>query len=342
MDENLNIYIPSYNRPDQCLETLRKLVQQINHNENIKINVLDNCSDINYKEYFLNTKDISKYIKQEKLKIKRNNLNIGMSANIMRCFEYSAVEEGWLWILSDDDYINNNAIEIILDSINECEKEVGFIKYSSNRLVHQNGFIIETSKKLVDFISYDPKIRFNSYIFLTNLVYRIEACKESVSNAYDFTLTHVPHFILLNLSVKKTFYIKHNSSQLAIYKRPKLGYSYGLFAGIQVGSIKPLIIKDVSLRNFHYIFQVHNDAKVAIDLYYELLSNKSLEKLKTYLFIYWSNLFFSECYFRSILFIPIFTVITNKPLRKLLIFMLSNSRYASEIKEIKKRYNINN
>ena len=340
MNETINIYIPSYNRPDQCLETLRKLVPQINLNENIKIYVLDNCSDINYQEYFLKTNDISKYINQDKLKIKRNNLNIGMSANIMRCFEYSVVEKGWLWILSDDDYINDNAIEIIQDSVNHCEKEVGFVKFSSNRLKHPNGIIIESPKKLIDFISDDPKVRFNSYIFLTNLVYRIEAFKGAVSNAYDFTLTHVPHFILLNLSLKNDFYIKHDSSQLATYKRPKLGYSYGLFAGIQVGSIKPLIIKGVSLRDFRYIFQVHNDAKVAVDLYYELLSKKSLDKFKTYLFIYLSNLFFSKCYLRSILFIPIVIVLTTRPLRKLLIFILSNSRYSSEIVEIKNRYNL--
>ena len=45
---------------------------------------------------------------------------------------------------------------------------------------------------------------------------------------------------------------------------------------IQIGSLKPIIIKDVSLRNFHFIFHVHNDIKVSIDLYYELLLTNQL------------------------------------------------------------------
>ena len=142
--------------------------------------------------------------------------------------------------------------------------------------------------------------------------------------------------------MKKNSYIKHNDNQLATYKRPKIGYSYGLFAGIQVGSIKPLVIDEVSLRDFHYVFQVHNDVKVAIDLYYELLSKNSIKKLGTYLYIYLSNLIFAKCYFRSILFVSISIVIITKPLREIFISTLSRSKYSSEIKEIKKRYNIKN
>lgn len=342
MGENLNIYIPSFNRPEKCLETLRQLISQIGNNENVSITVLDNYSDVNYKEYFLKTNDVSKFIQDGVLDVIRNNLNVGMSANIMRCFEYSSIKKGWLWILSDDDDIKGNAIQIIKESILQTCKDVGFIKYSSNRLRHQNGFLIDNPKKLIEFISVNPKIRFNSYIFLTNLVYRIKSYKEAVSDSNDFNLTHVPHFILLNLAVKKNSYIKHNNNQLATYKRPKLGYSYGLFAGIQVGSIKPLVIDEVSLRDFHYVFQVHNDVKVAIDLYYELLSKNSIKKLGTYLYIYFSNLIFAKCHFRSILFIPISIVIITKPLREILISILSKSKYSSEMREIKKRYNIKN
>ena len=66
--------------------------------------------------------------------------------------------------------------------------------------------------------------------------------------------------------------------------------------------MKPIIINDISLRDSLY-FQVHHDIKVAIDLYYELLSYNSTQKLITYLLMYWINLIFSKCYLRGLLFI---------------------------------------
>ena len=170
------------------------------------------------------------------------------------------------------------------------------------------------------------------------MIYRISAFQESISEANDHNLSHFPHFILLCLSISEKKYIKHNINILAEYKRPEVGYSYGLFAGIQFGSIKPLIIHDLTLRDFHYLFQVHNDTKVAIDLYYELLSKNSSKQLPIFLFIYWFNLLFSKCYLRSILFIPTMTLITIKPLRRLMILLLLNSKFSNEIKEIKKKY----
>ena len=210
--------------------TIRKLIIQIKVYKNVRINVIDNCSKVKYKEYFLDKNDIAEYINQKKIIIKRNNVNIGMSANILRCFEDSCDRDGWLWILSDDDYIKDNAIEIIQKSIDEADERVSFLKYSSNKLKHNDNYIIETSRDLIKFISNNPRIRFNSYIFLTNIVYKIDSIKPAIADAYDFTLSHVPHFILLNLSLSKKSILMHQSNELAIYRRPKVGYSYGLFS----------------------------------------------------------------------------------------------------------------
>lgn len=340
MKEKLNVYIPSYNRPDQCLSNVRKLLCQVRNSYNIRITIIDNCSEINYEEYFLNNDDTSKYINEDLLKVIRNNVNVGMSANIMKCFEYSSIENGWLWIISDDDFIRENAVENVFKSISEACKDVSFIKFSSNKFLHKKDFVIDSSKQLIKYISVNPRIRFNSYIFLTNMIYRIESCKKSIACSNDHNLSHFPHFILINLAISKKSYIKHDINQLADYKKPETGFSYGLFAGIHFGSIKPLIIKDISLRDFHYLFQVHNDTKVAIDLYYELASRKAIKQLPIFLFIYWLNLFFAKCYARSILFLPIMTLVTIKPFRDLLILLIMKSKFSNQINEIKKRYNL--
>ena len=340
MNRFLNIYIPSYNRPDKCLFMVTKLLKQVKNFNNLKITILDNCSEINYEEYFLNDVYIPQYIDKGILKVIRNNVNIGMSANIMKCFEYSSIDTGWLWIISDDDLIRDNAIENVFNSIYETSNDVGFIKFSSKNLLHKKTYIIDSAKKLIKYISVNPRVRFNSYIFLTNIIYRIETFKESIACAYDYNLTHCPQFILLTLSISTKSFIKHDQNQLVDYKRAKIGYSYGLFAGIQIGSIKPLLINDTTIRDFHYIFQVHNDMKVAIDLFYELFSKGSTKKLPALLFVYWFNLLFAKCYLRSIFFIPIIPLVIIPPLRGILLKLLIKSKYSSEIIEIKKRYKI--
>ena len=338
MKDNLNIYIPSYNRPDKCINTVRQILLNSRNYPHLKINILDNCSDVNYEKYFSDKDDIYKYLQNSTLKIIRNNVNVGMSANIMKCFEYSSISEGWLWIISDDDFVREDALKNIFKSISESNNNVAFLKFSSKNFSHNKDFIIDSSKKLTKYIAVNPRVRFNSYIFLTNMVYRIKSFKESIAISNDYNLSHFPHFVLINLSISETSYIKHNVNQLADYKKPETGYSYGLFAGIQFGTIKPLIIKDNSLRDFHYLFQVHNDSKVAIDLYYELISKKAGEQLPTFLLIYWFNLLFSKCYLRSIIFLPIMAFVIIKPLRKLMIFFLMRSKFSDQIIEIKRRY----
>ena len=340
MDPKLHIYIPSFNRPKQCMNTVEELISQKGYQDNVVINIIDNYSDIYYQKYLENNILLSKEISEGRIKIHRNNVNVGMSANIMKCFEYASNSKGWLWIVSDDDCIRNNAIECILKSISQSGFGTGFIKFSSKNFKHDSDLTINSSLKLVNHIKSNSKIRFNSYIFLTNMIYQIGKYNSFMSIAYDYGLTHAPHFILLTSALSNNCFIQHNSNQIVDYKKPEIIYSYGVFAGLGVGSIKPLLIQGLSLREYHRIFQVHHDFKIALDLYYETYSKSLKATFPSLIFIHFINLLFAGCYLRSITFLLIGFLMIIPPFRYCIIFLIKNSPYSNEINEMKLRYKL--
>jgi glycosyltransferase involved in cell wall biosynthesis len=119
----LTIAIPTYNRKEQLKYTLNKLVPQLN--SDCLLIIIDNNSDIAVESYAI---EIFKEYSFSQYEIKRNKINVGGDSNILRCFEYSDSE--WLWTLSDDDEIYDNAIAIIMSSIDEFSEAISVNFYS--------------------------------------------------------------------------------------------------------------------------------------------------------------------------------------------------------------------
>ena len=106
---NLFIYIPTFNRPKALNRQLESLVPQIRgREENVRVIVRDNCSESDsfrlLKEKYSNCKNIS---------FEKNFSNIGGNANIALGF-INVRKNEFLWILSDNDLINRDAIENLL------------------------------------------------------------------------------------------------------------------------------------------------------------------------------------------------------------------------------------
>jgi len=118
----LTVAIPTYNRPAQLEKTLGLLLPQLNNQCFLRI--LDNNSEIPVKEYA--EKIINEYNVQ--YEIVANRINIGADSNIIRCFEYCETE--WLWLLSDDDEVVTNAIEILFRDITIYPDAVNINYYS--------------------------------------------------------------------------------------------------------------------------------------------------------------------------------------------------------------------
>ncbi len=116
----LTIAIPTYNRPEKVKKQVLSVVEQLT--EEVCIVVIDNHSDIVVSSLF--DEDI-----QNKVKFIRNRFNIGGDGNIAKCFDVCETE--WLWTLSDDDGITNDAVKIVLEDIKNYSECI-FINYNKD------------------------------------------------------------------------------------------------------------------------------------------------------------------------------------------------------------------
>lgn len=202
-----------------------------------------------------------------------------MSANFMRAFELCNSE--WMWLISDDDDISSSAIAEILKTIDflKNNKQVSFVKFSSSSC--KNSEMDEYITDIESFINIlaISKDWFNSFIFLTNGLYKVEQFKQEIQIGYQNLHTYVPHFImLLNCIYKNKHSIYMSNVQVANYVPPEVGYSYGLVAGLGVGAFKNFTfnLKKESYLKLESIFAAHNDFKVTVDIFYQAKYNTNL------------------------------------------------------------------
>lgn len=268
----LAVIIPSYNRLDKLLVTLRKLCPQIV--EGVSVSVIDNCSDTRYETICPELEPvISNYIADGKIKFIRNRYNIGVSANLMRSFE--TCESDWMWLLADDDDISEDAIAIILNEIDflKSEDNLAVIKFSSRGCeAKAGGSFITSLNSMIDTLATSV-VYFNSFIFTSNNVYRVPRFSKLIEVGYKSLFTYVPHLMMVLYyldSTKNGNMVFLSDKNIVTYVVPEMGYSYGFVAGLGVGAFKnfPFDLTSEQYLKLENIFAPHNDFKVAIDLFY--------------------------------------------------------------------------
>lgn len=268
----LSICIPSYNRPDKALKTVLVMLEQI-RSDDVKIHVIDNSSDNNYHDYFEKNIIASNSINIGSLKIHRNFVNIGMSANFMKCFELA--DSDWVWMVSDDDAPRADAVQKVVDSIRKFGSNSSFIKFRSG--LNEDVNICTTFDKFVEY-NAKSKNSFNSSIFISNGVYKRKDFYNYIGIGYQYSYTYIPHFMMITYYVYDGGSIVNLNEEVVDYVVPEIGYSYSMVAGLGVGAPKNLILNIPQETYFKYqsIFFPHNDFKVMIDLYYYCRSKANL------------------------------------------------------------------
>lgn len=208
----LTISIPTYNRPHFIQLQIRKLLPQLDGR--VKLIVYDNCSFPSVESYFSE-------IELEKFTIIRNSVNVGADANIARCFENCDTK--WLWTLSDDDIVKDNAIDILFNEI-EVSKEVVFINFCPGLSFQTNGFFEFANK-------FDSSTVFSSSFTMSSCVYNIDKLKDYLRYYYDNLSSMVGTIIL----VLKYLLITENGLCKFIDKTPiqifnnEVGWDYSIF-----------------------------------------------------------------------------------------------------------------
>lgn len=183
MSPKLSIFIPTFNRNSILLDNLKFLLPQLN--SECKIVVLDNCSDIPVSSTL---KDIQLQY-SSRIDIIRNKVNIGASANFVRCFELCDTD--WLWLLGDDDKPYCNSIQTILEHINLYESST-FINFSSEIKSREKLFITSKQDEFIELMD-----SWSNVLFISSGIYRASALKKHLRVAYHYIYSMGPHFAML-------------------------------------------------------------------------------------------------------------------------------------------------
>ena len=113
----VSIIIPVYNRAKIIAKTLESAITQ--SYENCEIIVVDNCSTDQTFEI------LSQWaVENKRIKLFRNESNVGPVKNLAKCLEYSAGE--YIKILWSDDYIASSFVKKCLPFLLN-NREVGFV-----------------------------------------------------------------------------------------------------------------------------------------------------------------------------------------------------------------------
>jgi len=180
----LTIAIPTYNRNENINFLLSRLLPQIN--ENVCVQIIDNASDVPVQDSIIDIKNSLVYIH-------RNTVNIGMAANITRCFEFCETE--WLWILGDDDNPDEHAITYIFETIRKYPK-AAFYSFSSN-CCHQEDIQVEDCVNIGQEGLIENLKSFSNLMLLSSGVYNCFEIKKNIKTAYYFSNTFAPQTAIL-------------------------------------------------------------------------------------------------------------------------------------------------
>lgn len=182
----LTIYIPTYNR---CESILTQLININNCNsKEFRVIINDNHSTQSYQEISDFCKDKDNFIYQQ------NFVNIGADANILNGFLH-CFDSKYLWILSDDDIIKEDAIATILDILDNNSLDLLFLTH-------------RTLKNL-EFYNYNQQLFYKNNIkyadgagLISNVIYKSSFIKNSIPVGSQYIYTCFAHLAILIDSLK--------------------------------------------------------------------------------------------------------------------------------------------
>ena len=263
----LTIAIPTFNRNEKLVENLSKLLPQISTQ---KIIIIDNHSDI------LVSISLEKLITAYNhidVKVYRNKTNIGICANFLRCFEYCETE--WMWLLSDDDSVCPDAIEI-LERDTSVYTDYHFFNYASSMVekgvsyaeIFPENFPNSTPLQIKNTLSYREKSftteglndlihKFDSFVnllFVSSGVYNLSKVLPHLRIGYIYAYSLAPHLATVFASLGNSGKVLLSKDKLVFFHPPdykdtwsRLTFSHGMPLLMEV----PLDMDDES---YHILF----------------------------------------------------------------------------------------
>lgn len=270
----LSIVIPTFNREKQLEKQLRLIVSS-NIELIEEVVVIDNCSQYNI-ECLLES------ISCNKIRLVKQPFNVKVHNNIARAF--AEVRTEWMWLLSDDDEIDKNAIDSIWIEISEAPLNIGLIKFARHNSQQKN-FLCST---LVDFIDYyyQEKVkRRGDLVFISTNVFNVKNISNYLSYAFEYAYTYVPHLVPVIKGLNDSeFTVLFSDLSIVKYLPPREGwYSFGTVGkGLSTLSHIPLNVSKKYKKKFLNITM----SITYLTLIRGFLNNDKIDKLDDFKIIY--------------------------------------------------------
>lgn len=210
----LSVLIPTYNRKNGLIKTLRSLQKQQMHE--FKILISDNCSNYSIENEVLNLFDEAF---RKRISVFHQPYNVGGTNNIIGLL--GLCQTKWGWLLGDDDNPNENAIEMILDKIEQFS-EIGAIWVTLEEYYDgKNNKILDSMNDLLSTIKSIKKNRSGDFIFCSNKIYNIEMIRKHMEITHRFNYTRITQcFPMIEL-------LKERKSVLVVRGNPVVEHSGG-------------------------------------------------------------------------------------------------------------------
>jgi glycosyltransferase involved in cell wall biosynthesis len=124
----------------------------------------------------------------------RNVGNIGLAANVLRCFEHARGE--WVWVLSDDDTPLPAAIKTALDAMESAIPSDVLLKFNS-----ANGGYAAERARVANIEELAIRCRdtgfYSNLLFISSGLFRTEVFRRHLSTGYHWSYSIAPHIAIL-------------------------------------------------------------------------------------------------------------------------------------------------
>jgi hypothetical protein len=179
MTFDLSITVPTFDRQEFLRVTLLALAPQID--AGVELVVVDNCS----------TPPVQSIVDEifptrgSNIKVVRNAVNIGLGANLLRCFEVASSD--WLWVLSDDDTVMPDAVATIRATV-KSHPNLLYGTFSMNVLPIAEDRIVGTEQEFFAELDSVPRL-----IFISTAIFNRRKLAENLADAYSYIPSGAPH-----------------------------------------------------------------------------------------------------------------------------------------------------
>jgi len=260
----LTIAIPTFNRFEFAEKQLNFVIEQVKNNsfeQYISVLIIDNCSPDNTQERLKTT------YHESFVSILRNEENIGLVANCLKCITESDTE--YTWVVGDDDPLGNGTITSIIEFLLNGQ-DVGLLHLNHKCIDKTNGPIIierfynvqNDSRGKTELInSLLSETHTGGFMFITANVVKTKIGKKIIESSSSIkTMLSYPMYFYLTCGLQHGIYFMSSNELTCVYNQSSWVLQYERLMTLELPRLWLLLYrKGLSKKNINHLIQNHSD-----------------------------------------------------------------------------------